>query len=176
MNLEDFKKVFPYICESCRVFTHSLVEYCEHCGKKGVVRKANEFDYEEISFRQKIPVISEEKSFNQKIPVISEEEVKKCLLYSILIIAGAFLLGVIVLYFAFHTTSGIYMFLLSLIWMQIGVISLLFYFINPEISYVMLMSRKKVRKINSHHMIIGRRILMVIMIIGLGLSILVFLL
>jgi rRNA maturation protein Nop10 len=77
MNLEDFKKAFPYICESCREFTHSFVEYCEHCGKRGVVRKANEFDYEENSFKRKISVISEEKSSKQKTPVISEEEIKK---------------------------------------------------------------------------------------------------
>jgi len=163
MGLESYKDTFPYICNSCGEFAHTLTEYCEKCGTKDSLREANNNDYKE-------------KVNEQKISIIPEEEIKKCLIYSIIIIVATFFLGVLGLNYPFPTTTGIYMFLLSLTWMPIGIISLLFYFIDPEISYGMLMSRKKVKKIGTKSVKIGRRILLVILIIGLCITTLVFIL
>ncbi|MFX1350556.1 MAG: hypothetical protein ACFE92_17935 [Promethearchaeota archaeon] len=43
----SYKQTFPYICDSCREFIHTLTEYCESCGSKGSLRKAMNRDYEE---------------------------------------------------------------------------------------------------------------------------------
>ncbi|MEE9378364.1 MAG: hypothetical protein V3V33_10050 [Candidatus Lokiarchaeia archaeon] len=115
-----------------------------------------------------------EKNIEQKMPSIPEEEVKKCLTYSIIVIVVTFFLALLGLNYPFPTTTGIYIFLSSLTWMSVGIVSLIFYFINPEISYGMWMSRKKTKRINSRYMVIGRRILMVILIVGLCISTFVF--
>ena len=159
MDLESLKKAFPYICNSCGEFVYSLAEHCEKCGTKGSLRETEGMDFKGIGL---------------KMSSISEEEVRKCLIYSIVMIVATFFLALLGLNYPLPGTTGIYMFLLSLTWMPVGIVSLIFYFINPEISYGMLMSRKKTKNINTRNVKIGRRILLVIMITGLCFTILVF--
>ncbi len=158
MDLESLKKAFPYICNSCGEYVYSLAEHCEKCGTKGSLREIIKVDFERIGLKMSI----------------SEEEVKKCLIYSIVMIVATFFLALLGLSYPLPGTTGIYMFLLSLTWMPVGIVSLIFYFINPEISYGMLMSRKKTKNINTRNVKIGRRILLVIMITGLCFTIFVF--
>lgn len=48
MDPKLFKKTYPYVCDSCGEFTHTLTEYCEKCGEKNSLRKATKKDYKEI--------------------------------------------------------------------------------------------------------------------------------
>lgn len=45
MDDKLFKKTYPYVCDSCGEFTHTLTEYCEKCGEKDSLRKATKQDY-----------------------------------------------------------------------------------------------------------------------------------
>ncbi|MCK4381470.1 MAG: hypothetical protein KAW51_10060 [Candidatus Lokiarchaeota archaeon] len=161
MDLKSLKKAFPYKCNSCGEFLYTLAEYCEICGTKGSLRETNNVDFEE-------------RGIDLKMSSISEKEAEKCLIYSIVMIVATFFLALLGLSYPLPGTTGIYIFLLSLMWMLVGIVSLIFYFINPEISYGMLMSRKKTKNINTRNVKIGRRILMVIMMTGLCFMIYVF--
>jgi len=156
MTSENNKKSFPYICDFCGKFVQNLTEYWIECGTKGYVREVRSDNYEREHIDHSIP----DKN-------LSEEDIKKCLTYSVVIIVSAFFLSLLGLIYPFPTTIGIHMVLLAMIWMPIGIISLIFYFINPEISYGMLMSRKKVKQIGTRYIKIGRRILLIIMLVGL---------
>ena len=54
------------------------------------------------------------------------------------------------------------------------IVSLIFYFVNPEVMYGMMASRKKSKATNNRNVLIGRRILLVIMITGLCISIIAY--
>ncbi|MFX1391861.1 MAG: hypothetical protein ACFE9Z_17490 [Promethearchaeota archaeon] len=41
-----YKSTFPFICDSCKQFTHTFAEYCENCGAKDSLREATPKDYE----------------------------------------------------------------------------------------------------------------------------------
>ncbi|MHA1669292.1 MAG: hypothetical protein ACTSV5_01810 [Promethearchaeota archaeon] len=45
MDRKLYKKTYPFICTSCRKFTHTEREYCENCGKKGTIVRAKKEDY-----------------------------------------------------------------------------------------------------------------------------------
>ncbi|MFX1303700.1 MAG: hypothetical protein ACFFBV_00925 [Promethearchaeota archaeon] len=44
MDIKLFKKTFPYICDKCGEFTHTLQNYCDKCGAEAL-RKAKKGDY-----------------------------------------------------------------------------------------------------------------------------------
>ena len=52
MNLEEYKKAFPYICNSCGELSHTFYEYCRKCGRKGSLRKAYNSDYEDYEIKR----------------------------------------------------------------------------------------------------------------------------
>ncbi|MFW9878025.1 MAG: hypothetical protein ACFFG0_33505 [Candidatus Thorarchaeota archaeon] len=41
----QYLQTFPYFCENCKKFTHTILEYCEYCGVKGQIRNSNDEDY-----------------------------------------------------------------------------------------------------------------------------------
>ena len=45
MDLKLFKRTYPYICSSCKKFTHTETDYCENCGKQGTIVLAKKEDY-----------------------------------------------------------------------------------------------------------------------------------
>lgn len=45
MNNKLFKKTYPFICGSCGEFTHTKHEFCDKCGEKNSLRKAEKKDY-----------------------------------------------------------------------------------------------------------------------------------
>lgn len=47
MDLESYKKTFPYICNNCGKFTRTYSEYCENCGTSSSIRNTNDNDYTE---------------------------------------------------------------------------------------------------------------------------------
>jgi len=163
MTLGDFKKSFPYICNSCGEFTHTFAEYCEKCGTKGSLREAKNIDYEKKRMAQNI--------LNKGI---SREETKKGLIYSVVAIVITFFLALFGLNYPFPTSTGIYLTITSLTFMTVGIVSLIIYFVNPEISYGMWISRKKSKNLDNRNVLVGRRILLVIMTIGLCVSTFVF--
>ena len=105
---------------------------------------------------------------------ISKEEVRKGLTYSIAAIIITFLFSLLGLNYPFPTSTGIYILMFSLTFMTVGVVSLIIYFVNPEISYGMWISKKKSKNIDNRNVLVGRRILLVIMTIGLCVSLFVF--
>ena len=105
---------------------------------------------------------------------ISKEEVKKGLTYSIAAIVVTFLFSLLGLNYPFPTSTGIYILMFSLTFMTVGIVSLIIYFVNPEISYGMWISKKKSKNIDNRNVLVGRRILLVIMTIGLCVSLFVF--
>ena len=113
MDLESCKKIYPYICNSCGEFYQAYSKNCERCGTFWSIKEATNTDYEK-------------RSTNRKKVAISEEEIRKCLIYSIVIIVLTFFLALLGLNYPFPTTTGILMFLLALIWMPAGIISLIF--------------------------------------------------
>ena len=40
-----FRKTYPYICNECGEFAHTLNEYCEKCGTANSLRPADKDDY-----------------------------------------------------------------------------------------------------------------------------------
>ncbi|MFW9971636.1 MAG: hypothetical protein ACFFDF_15680 [Candidatus Odinarchaeota archaeon] len=44
MDAKLFKKTFPYICEECNEFAHTMNDFCEKCGSPSL-RKATNKEY-----------------------------------------------------------------------------------------------------------------------------------
>ncbi|MFX0006423.1 MAG: hypothetical protein ACFFA7_02255 [Promethearchaeota archaeon] len=44
LDAKLFKKTFPYICEDCGEFAHTLHKFCDKCGANAL-RKASNKDY-----------------------------------------------------------------------------------------------------------------------------------
>ncbi|MFX0023108.1 MAG: hypothetical protein ACFE9S_12345 [Candidatus Hermodarchaeota archaeon] len=44
MDSKLFKKTFPYICNNCNEFAHTLHAFCDKCGEKALRRAVNK-DY-----------------------------------------------------------------------------------------------------------------------------------
>jgi hypothetical protein len=100
---------------------------------------------------------------------IPEENVKKTLTYSVITIIVTPFIALIGLSFSYITTTGIYVAVFSFGLMAMGITSLIFYFINPEISYGMFVSKKKAKtfsfsKKTLKYIKIGQRITMGIFI------------
>jgi len=100
------------------------------------------------------------------IPMLKNEVTKYLILSIVVIIVMPFLSLVGLNNFSAYGT-GIFIFITSLTFLVFGIVSLIFYFVNPEIMYGMCASRKKSKEIGTRNIKIGRRVLMVIMISGI---------
>ncbi|MFX1575311.1 MAG: hypothetical protein ACFFB0_21455 [Promethearchaeota archaeon] len=161
MTLEDKKKKFPYICSSCGELYQAFNKYCEKCGTSWSIMVAADADYEKDSTKRK----------RISIP---KEEVRKGLTYSLVAIVVTFFLALFGLNYLIPNSTGIFLTLTSLTFMTVGIVSLIIYFVNPEISYGMWISRKKSKYLDNRNVLVGRRIVLVITIIGLCVSTFVF--
>ena len=102
---------------------------------------------------------------------ISREEVQKYLIYSVIAIVITTIMFLVGFYYPFLDGTGIFIMITSLTFMTVAIVSLIFYFVNHEIMYGMLASRRKSKTTNNRNVLIGRRILLVIMITGLFIGI-----
>jgi len=105
---------------------------------------------------------------------LSKEVTKKSLTYSIVAIVMAFSFAILGLVYPFPNNIGIVFLTFSLILMVIGVVSLILYFVNPEISYGMWISRKKSKSFDSKKVTVGNIIITVIVIISICVNLFVF--
>jgi rRNA maturation protein Nop10 len=44
LDLETFRRTFPFVCDECGEFTYTILEHCQKCGLQ-TVRKATSADY-----------------------------------------------------------------------------------------------------------------------------------
>lgn len=97
---------------------------------------------------------------------ISEDKIRTVLIYTILeLVITTILLLVSVIYLPI--VYGALIITIALVFMILGVISLVFYFINPEIMYGIWISiggTRRIKKYNNQNVRIGRKILLVFMI------------
>ncbi|MHA1932890.1 MAG: hypothetical protein ACW96X_10140 [Promethearchaeota archaeon] len=105
---------------------------------------------------------------------LSKEVTKKSLTYSIVAIVVAFSFAIVGLVYPFPNNIGIILLTFSVVLMIIGVVSLILYFVNPEISYGMWISLKKRKSIDNKNVTVGSIIIMVIVIIGICVNLFVF--
>ena len=77
-------------------------------------------------------------------------------------------LGFIILYLPLSFDYQLIFLMWGFTFTLLGVISLIFYFINPEITYGIWISRKKAKNFNNRYIKIGRRIQIAILLTGLG--------
>lgn len=105
---------------------------------------------------------------------LSKEVTKKSLIYSIVAIVVAFSFTILGLSYPFPNNIGIVILTFSLVLMIIGLVSLILYFVNPEISYGMWISRRKSKRINNKNVTVGSIIILVIVIIGICVNLFVF--
>ena len=106
---------------------------------------------------------------------IPKEEAKRYLVLSIVLIILPPFLSLLGLYYPFAYGAGIFLLFTSLTFMVVGIVSLIFYFVNHEIMYGMLIGRKKSKEINNQNVLMGRRVLAVILICGICANIFIFL-
>ena len=99
---------------------------------------------------------------------IPQELVKRSLIYAIAsTILGPFF-SLLILYLPLSFDYQLIFLMWGFIFTLLGVVSLIFYFFNPEITYGMWISRKKAKNFNNRYIKIGRRIQISILLIGLG--------
>ena len=107
---------------------------------------------------------------------IPQELVKRSLGYSIAAITLGPFLSLLCLFLPFPFDIHLYILVWGFIYFLLGLVSLLLYFFYPEIAYGMWISRKKAKNFSTRYIKIGKRIQMVILLIGLGIFIAVFIL
>ena len=107
---------------------------------------------------------------------IPQELVKRSLGYSIAAIFLGPFLSLICLFLPLPFDIHLYLLVWGFMYFLLGLVSLLLYFFNPEIAYGMWISRKKAKNFSTRYIKIGKRIRMVILLIGLGIFIAVFIL
>ncbi len=168
MTLYYFKKAYPFICNSCGDFSYNSAEYCGYCGTKGSLREAKIIDYKK-RIDKRMP-----KRTDKKMSWISKGEAKKSLKNSIITIVIATFLFLIGLFFPIQTTITVYIFVFSITMMLVGIVSLILYFINPEISYGMWLNRNKIENFSTRNVLYGRRVRDVILITGLCITMVIF--
>jgi len=99
---------------------------------------------------------------------IPRELVKRSIIYSIASTVLSPLFSLVILSLPLSFDIQLIFLMWGFIFFLIGVVSLIFYFINPEITYGMWISRKKAKNFNNRYIKIGRRIQIAIMLTGLG--------
>ena len=99
---------------------------------------------------------------------IPQELVKRSLSYSIASTILGPLFSLLILYLPLSFDYQLIFLMWGFTFTLLGVISLIFYFINPEITYGMWISRKKAKNFNNRYIKIGRRIQIAILLTGLG--------
>lgn len=97
---------------------------------------------------------------------LSKEETKRSLIYTIVCIVVA-LISFLISLAIISNNIGVIILTFSLALMTIGIVSLIVYFVNPEISYGMWISPRKSKNIDNKNVKIGRIIMLVIAIIGI---------
>jgi hypothetical protein len=105
---------------------------------------------------------------------IPQELVKRSLSYSIASTILGPLFSLLILYLPISFDYQLLFLMWGFIFTILGVVSLLFYYSKPEISYGMWISRKKARSFNNREVKTGRIIQMVIMLVGSGVFLLIF--
>ena len=107
---------------------------------------------------------------------IPQELVKRSLGYSIASTILGPLFSLLILYLPISFDYQLLFLMCGFIFSILGIVSLIFYYSKPEISYGMWISRKKARGFNNREVKIGRIIQMVIMLVGSGVFLLIFIL
>ena len=107
---------------------------------------------------------------------IPQELVKRSLSYSIASTILGPLFSLLILYLPISFDYQLLFLMWGFIFSILGIVSLIFYYSKPEISYGMWISRKTARSFNNRDVKIGRIIQMVIMLIGSGIFLIIFIL
>jgi len=47
LDYKLFKKTYPYVCDKCGEFAHTMYDFCDKCGASDTLRKADKEDYKD---------------------------------------------------------------------------------------------------------------------------------
>ncbi|MFW9825650.1 MAG: hypothetical protein ACFFE4_22095 [Candidatus Thorarchaeota archaeon] len=127
---------------------------------------------EEISY-SKTTSLDEKTSFDRKT---TKKEIRKTLFYSLAAVGGSLIVILICLNpnIPLPFSSRILMINLFIVYLIIGIVSFIIYFINPEIAYVLWIGKRRRVQINNKNVKTGRLINLIIMFAGVMTTLIVF--